>query len=152
MPIKKYYSAVDSIGFYDTGDYGILDLTQHYTGHEFYLLRYAHTLLTYAEAKARDGQLDATAYEAVNLVRRRANHVDLNSTSVFDLPQGLTTNDFIDSVLRERALEFCGEPGNLWFDILRTEQTPGSSSFPTNVTTHFYEIPSAEKSLLLNFQ
>ena len=58
-----------------------------------------HTLLTYAEAKARSGQLDASAYEAVNMVRRRANKVDINSPSKYDLQPGLSATQFADSVV-----------------------------------------------------
>ncbi len=74
------------------------------------IFRYAHTLLTYAEAKARSGQLDASAYEAVNMVRRRANKVDINSPSKYDLQPGLSATQFADSVIWERAWEFCAEP------------------------------------------
>lgn len=159
MPQKKYYSAVDSIGYHQDG--ADFNGNNSYTGHIIYLLRYAHTLLTYAEAKARDGQLDATAYEAVNKVKRRANHLDINTPSVYDLQQGLSTEAFIDSVIWERAWEFCGEPGNRWFDILRTEQMNQLSKltapydpfgFPVNSSTYFYEIPTAEKALLPNFK
>ena len=86
-----------------------------------YLFRYAHTLLTYAEAKAKSGQLDASAYEAVNKIRRRANKLDINQPSVFDLQPGLSPGQFADSVVWERALEFCAEPEGRWFDILRLE-------------------------------
>jgi len=87
-----------------------------------YLYRYAHTLLTYAEAKARSGQLDASAYEAVNKIRRRANKIDINQSSGFDLQEGLNPEQFADSVIQERALEFCAEPEGRWFDILRLEK------------------------------
>ncbi len=42
-----------------------------------YLYRYAQTLLTYAEAMARSGQLTSKAYEAVNQIRRRAYQLKL---------------------------------------------------------------------------
>jgi hypothetical protein len=85
------------------------------------LLRYAQTLLTYAEAKAHIGEPDASAYEAVNKVRRRSNKLDLNSTSVFDLSPNLTQEQFIDSVVWERAWELCFEPDGRWFDIIRLD-------------------------------
>jgi hypothetical protein len=86
-----------------------------------YLLRYAHVLLTYAEAKARSGELDASCYEAVNQIRRRANHADVHTPGEFDLPSGLTTEQFLDSVVWERAWEFCTEPSGRWFDIVRLD-------------------------------
>lgn len=87
-----------------------------------YLLRYAHTLLTYAEAKARAGELDASAYEAVNMIRRRAHHVDLYSPSPYDMSPGLAPDVFADSVVWERAWELAGEPEGRWFDLLRLEK------------------------------
>jgi hypothetical protein len=86
-----------------------------------YIYRYAHTLLTYAEAKARSGQLDASAYEAVNMVRRRANKVDIYSPSKYALAPGLSAKQFADSVVWERAWEFCGEPEGRWYDLVRLE-------------------------------
>jgi len=91
------------------------------TAHLIYLYRYAHTLLTYAEAKARSGELDASAYEAVNMIRRRANFKDIHSPSVYDLQPGLTAEQFTDSLVWERAWEFAGEPEGRWFDLLRLE-------------------------------
>ena len=84
-----------------------------------YLLRYAQTLLTYAEAKTRSGSLDASCYEAVNMIRRRANKLDIHTPSEFDLPSDLTTEQFLDSVVWERAWELCTEPEGRWFDIIR---------------------------------
>ena len=93
----------------------------HNTNLTLYLLRYAHTLLTYAEAKARAGELDASCFEAVNRVRRRANKVDIYTPGEFDLPASLTNEQFIDSVVWERAWELCNEPDGRWFDIIRLD-------------------------------
>ncbi len=84
------------------------------------LIRYAHTLLTYAESKARSGKLDASAYEAVNSVRRRANNLPPGQPSPFDL-KGLSSQQFIDSVIAERKWELCAEPVGRWFDIIRLD-------------------------------
>jgi len=84
----------------------------------FSLIRYAHTLLTFAESKARLGELDASAYEAVNLIRRRANHLPIEEPSSIDL-ENLSADQFLDSVLVERKNEFCAEPFGRWFDIIR---------------------------------
>lgn len=86
-----------------------------------YLLRYAHVLLTYAEAKGRMGEPDASAYEAVNMIRRRANNVDYSSPSEYDLTPGLSGAQFADSVVLERAWELCFEPDGRWFDIVRLD-------------------------------
>lgn len=76
------------------------------------LMRYANVLLVYAEAQARSAAPDASAYNAINLVRRRAG---LN-----DLPAGLSKEAFIDAVIAERGWEFAGE-WSRWFDLIRTE-------------------------------
>ncbi len=86
-----------------------------------YIFRYAQTVLTYAEAMARSGQPDAKAYECVNEIRRRAHHLNLNLTSIYDLPSGLSPTTFADSVVQERAWELCGEPEGRWFDLVRLE-------------------------------
>jgi hypothetical protein len=128
-----------------------------------YLFRYAHTLLTYAEAKARSGSVDASAYEAVNQLRRRANKVDLFTPSQYDLKPGLTTEQFADSVATERGWEFAGEFEGRWFDLLRLEWTQKlgelidpnqnqASSALINKETFFYPIPKEDQKLNLNFE
>ncbi|MBN1925683.1 MAG: RagB/SusD family nutrient uptake outer membrane protein [Prolixibacteraceae bacterium] len=88
-----------------------------------YLFRYAHTLLTYAEAAARLGNLDDKAYECINKIRRRAIHVDIDSPSAFDLQPGLSAEAFADSVVAERGWELAGEHEGRWFDLLRLERS-----------------------------
>jgi starch-binding outer membrane protein, SusD/RagB family len=90
-------------------------------------------LLAYAEAQARaDGAPNALAYECVNMVRRRAHNntkntrypiqvIDIKNPSVFDLPQGLSGQQFIDSVLWEKSYEFVAEPESRWFDLIRLD-------------------------------
>ena len=123
------------------------------------LYRYPHTLLTYAEAKAMIGEADASAYEAVNMIRRRANHVDLFNPSEYDLPPGLATEQFVDSVVWERAWEFAGEPEGRWFDLLRLNQVkdlpslrhPDEGDVPVYpITTDDYFFPIPESDIYLN--
>ena len=76
------------------------------------LMRYAEVLLTYAEAKARNGEPDADAYAAVNAVRERA--------GLADLPAGLSAADLTTAILNERSWEFACE-WHRWFDLVRTE-------------------------------
>jgi starch-binding outer membrane protein, SusD/RagB family len=111
--IFQYYSDNDTVG---TEKNFFIGSTRAY------LFRYAHTLLTYAEAMARSGQLNSRAYEYVNQIRRRARHLDLNSPSGYDLPKGLSIEAFVDSVVWERAWELCGEPEGRWFDLIRLEK------------------------------
>jgi starch-binding outer membrane protein, SusD/RagB family len=84
-----------------------------------YLLRYAQTLLTFAEASARSGNLNEKSYECINKIRRRANKLPLDSPSPYDLTPGLSPEAFADSVAQERAWELAGEPGHRWFDMVR---------------------------------
>lgn len=90
----------------------------------FHIVRYAHTLLTYAEASARSGNPDFLAYEALNKVRRRAYKLPINTPSVYDLPSGLSAIAFADSVVKERGWEFCHEFEGRWNDILRLQLYP----------------------------
>ena len=135
----------------DTGD--------NYSGsRRIYLIRFAQTLLTYAEASARSGNLNDKAYECVNKVRRRANHLPLDSPSPYDLQPGLSSEAFADSVVRERAWELAGEIGHRWFDMVRTqtvkkvfEQHDPNDGGPFEYSTndkYFFPIP--ENDVYLN--
>ena len=85
------------------------------------IIRYAEVLLIYAESKAMSGGPDASAYEAINLVRNRA--------GLSDLVPGLTATAFRDSVINERKWEFAGnEPNSRWFDMVRTETVESATS------------------------
>jgi len=143
---KKFYTPYTNLSYDDN------------LGRVVYLFRYARTLLTYAEAEARSGNIDASAYEAINQIRRRANKVDLFTPSKFDLQPGLSSAQFSDSVVWERALEFCGEPECRYFDLLRLEMLgqlpnlkyPGqglNTEVFTNIQTHFFAIPEDDKQL-----
>lgn len=91
------------------------------------MMRYAEVLLIFAEAKARVGNPDSEAYNAVNAVRQRA--------GLGNLPGGLGSEDFINAVVQERAWEFAAE-WHRWFDLVRTE-TVGTA----NANRHANEIP-----------
>ena len=127
---------------------------QYYGNHKVYILRYAQTLLTYAEAMSRSGNLNAHALECVNQIRRRSHHLDLNSPSVFDLQPGLSSEAFNDSVVWERAWELCGEPEGRWFDLVRLEMVENLPKIrdpkeggPPNVfdkSVYYFTIPSID--------
>ncbi|EOR92677.1 hypothetical protein ADIARSV_4189 [Arcticibacter svalbardensis MN12-7] len=90
-------------------------------GNDFYFYRYADALLIFAEAENKlNGPVNA--YAAINQVRRRAYGVSLAvSSTVADLPAGLSQLQFDELVLRERAYEFIGECKR-WFDMVRTDK------------------------------
>lgn len=115
-------------------------------------LKYTQTILTYAEALSRTGIITEETYNLVNQIRRRANHLPLDLPSKFDLPYGLSSQAFADSVVQERAWELAGEPENRWFDLVRLEMVEevyaskmeGDEEpfFPQNVNgKYFFEIP-----------
>jgi starch-binding outer membrane protein, SusD/RagB family len=152
--LKNYILSLHNHSFYFFG---------YYTGNVVYILRYAQTLLTYAEAKARSGIVDASAYEALNMIRRRANKVDIYSPSPYDLTPGLSPEQFADSVVQERAWELCAEPEGRWFDLMRLDhaknlpaikQHQGIVVYPIPIdrNTYFRPIPEKDKELNPNLR
>ncbi|QHT71697.1 RagB/SusD family nutrient uptake outer membrane protein [Rhodocytophaga rosea] len=77
----------------------------------FVMMRYAHVLTIYAEAKARSGGPNQQAYDALNAVRQRAGLEPLS---------GLSAEDFAMAVINERSWEFAAERTR-WFDLVRLE-------------------------------
>jgi starch-binding outer membrane protein, SusD/RagB family len=153
IAFKKFYSQfsiADSILLKPSlSNYNRNEIYGHYTGGVVYLFRYAQTLLTYAEAKARSGALDAFAYEAVNQVRRRANKLNIFSPSPFDLTSGLSPQQFADSVVQERAWELCAEPEGRWFDMLRLRLTKDLVAIKQHQDILVYPIQTQNNNFLL---
>ncbi len=86
------------------------------------VMRYAEPVLIFAEAATMaNGSPTLEAYEAVNMIRRRAYGQDptVPDPGGADLPAGLSAEAFRDSVLLERGKEFIMERKR-WFDLLRT--------------------------------
>lgn len=81
------------------------------SGINFPILRYADVLLMYAEAVNEISGPTSDAYNAINLVRERAN--------IGDLTAGLTQSAFRDALYLERRKEFVQE-AQRWFDLART--------------------------------
>jgi len=96
------------------------------------------------------GGVDASAYNAVNLIRSRA--------GLPDLTPGLSATDFRDSVVAERGWEFAGgEPASHWFDLIRLEKVEEAAlnrdpkelvlkHTPTK-SDYWMPLPSVDKSL-----
>lgn len=84
------------------------------------MMRYAHVLTIYAEAKGRSGTPDQQAYDALNAIRLRAGSAALATGS-------LSPSAFADSVVMERKWEFAGERTR-WFDLVRLEQVESANA------------------------
>ena len=91
---------------------------QSWDDHNFILMRYAEILLTYAEAKIMQGEVDESVLTAINRIRARAYGVDVSATA--DYP-AITTMDVAKLktiIQRERKVELADE-GSRLFDIRR---------------------------------
>jgi len=82
----------------------------------FPIFRMAEILLNYAEAQNEAVGPDASVYDAVNQIRRRAKLA--NGTSMADLPVGLNQDQMRQRIRNERAVELAFE-SHRWFDIMR---------------------------------
>jgi starch-binding outer membrane protein, SusD/RagB family len=81
------------------------------------LMRYAETLLTYAEVLVRNSnQIGDKALALLNAVRNRAG---LAPKKVTDFKN---TEAFLDEILWEKRRELVGECGETWFDLVRTDK------------------------------
>ncbi len=74
------------------------------------IFRFAELLLIYAEAKIEANTIDASVYDAINKVRRRAGMPDLKS--------GLTQAEMRTALRYERKVELAND-GLRWYDIRR---------------------------------
>jgi starch-binding outer membrane protein, SusD/RagB family len=115
-------------------------------------ITHANNLLVYAEAKAMSSSPDATAYDAINRVRNRA--------ELPDLTPGLSKEAFRDSVVQERAWEFCGgyfctDP---WYDLVRLERVeqavqtrhPDENPIVGPITKRKYFAPYPDEDVIKN--
>lgn len=82
-------------------------------------IRYSDVLLMYAEAENELNGPTASAYNAINMVRRRGYGKPIATVdAAVDVPSGLTKADFFKYIVRERALELGGE-GIRKYDLIR---------------------------------
>jgi hypothetical protein len=91
-------------------------------------LRYAEILLNYAEAQNEAVGPDASVYEAINLIRQRAD--------MPDLPAGLTQEEMREAIRRERQVELAFEEHRFydvrrWMIAMETENEP---AYGINIT------------------
>lgn len=105
--------------------------TKYGANNNIRVLRYADVLLMNAEAKVRLGQNGDAPF---NLVRTRAAMPTLSGVTV-------------EQILDERRMELCGEWGERYTDLVRTQQaaaTLGSKGWTAEKT--YYPIPFAQLS------
>lgn len=95
------------------------------TGLNFMVMRYAEILLTYAEAKIEANQIDATVYNAIDAVRKRAGMPGVDQVTYNDQASLRTL------IRRERRVELAME-GLRWYDIQRWKI--GETVMPGTVT------------------
>lgn len=151
-PHYKKYVEMEGTDWLNMGNY-----IDWWSNRTIPVIRYAETLLIYAEAQAiADGTPNALAYKCLNRVRERA-----NGGVADDAPSGLNGTAFRDLVLNERRWEFAGlEPNARWFDMQRTETVASTlakrdtNDVPLigkpNDQTHehyFVPIPQADKQI-----
>lgn len=97
------------------------EATVENSGNNYPILRYSDIYLMRAEALHALTPGSSEAYECVNKVRRRAFGKPIDTPSDIDLKTGLSPEEFLDSVLYERRLEFAFE-GQRRFDLLSTHK------------------------------
>ena len=82
--------------------------------------RYAEAFLIYAEAACMaNGGPTSMALERLNWIRRRAYGYSPSAPAAVDFTSGMSQEQFRDTVLKERVLEFMVE-GKRWYDLKRT--------------------------------
>lgn len=114
---REFTRATDRTDTIDVGNwyiYKFFDTETHLSsaqsGRNWPLFRYAEVLLIFAEAENEvNGGPTASAYEAVNKIRRRAEISELS---------GLTQTEFREAVWEEKWHELSYE-NKIWFDMVR---------------------------------
>ncbi len=89
-----------------------------YLGLKWQILRYSDVLLMLAEAENEINGPTATAYNAVNMVRRRGFGKPITTPDATVDLAGLSKATLFQAIIRERALELGGE-GVRKFDLIR---------------------------------
>jgi starch-binding outer membrane protein, SusD/RagB family len=82
------------------------------------ILRYSDVLLMYAEAENKLNGPTASAYNAINQVRRRGYGKSISSADATVDLAGLNKATFFDAIVKERSLELGGE-GIRKYDLIR---------------------------------
>lgn len=116
------------------------------------IIRFADVLLIYAEAAnmAAPAGPPADAYDAINMVRRRAYDLPLTTPDASVDLAGLTKEEFDAAVIDERNHELCFE-FDRWFDLVRKRMLPEvSAEYIENFSEsdYLYPIPEFDAQML----
>ena len=85
-----------------------------------YIMRYAEVLLIYAEASGRAGSAGADAWEALNMVRRRAEGLPVDQADA-SVDLGDSDGKIEEFAFTEKKWELAGEYLR-WYDLVRMEK------------------------------
>lgn len=110
------FTIVTGVG--SSTDYGIKKFLGTDAGSENVIIRYAEVLLTYAEAKIENNNIDASVLDAINQVRARAYGVGVTHVAAYPEITTLVQADLLKIVRNERRVELAME-GLRWYDITR---------------------------------
>jgi hypothetical protein len=103
--------------FYDPGP--VFNYDANVDGINFKIYRFAEVLLMIAEAENEVNKAPTLkAYDAINLIRRRAYKQPLSVSGPFDAPPNLGYKEFQELVRSERRKELHQE-AKRWFDLVR---------------------------------
>jgi hypothetical protein len=106
------------------------------------VLRLAEQYLIRAEARAEQANL-AGAISDLDAIRDRAGIEQITDTNA-----GISKNDLLDEIMKERRREFFAEWGHRWFDLKRTNMATdvlGSGDPYWEPTDVLYPIPEEER-------
>jgi hypothetical protein len=102
-----------------TSNPSLLTSAAQYFGINWPLIRYSDVLLMYAEAENELNGPTASAYNAINMVRRRGFGKSINAAdATVDVQPGLSKASFFNAIVKERALELASE-GHRKYDLIR---------------------------------
>lgn len=112
------------------GPVGDLDPGSFQTERNDFIMRYAEILLIYAEASGLSGNVTPEAWEALNMIRRRAAGLPYATP---DPSVDVTSGDIAELAFEERKWEFAGEYVR-WYDLMRREKVQEVLSERDNVS------------------
>lgn len=137
-------SAISGTKFYRINKYKVYTAATAGAGNEYnVVLRLAEQYLIRAEARAQLGNLSGSAAD-VNMIRNRAGLANLSTANS---ASGAT---LLNAVAQERKVEFFGEYGHRWLDLLRTGQanaviSPLKPSTWNATRSLLFPIPDAQR-------